>query len=1204
MRIVRINFTLFLCFFAACLFTCCSDDTTNPQDDSGLCAADAECPVGWYCDVGICRQADITCDDTHPCPGGYECRNGGCVGVPTDGGTDGDGGGGDEGEQAPVPDIEIIDPPLTGDPPAHQINFGNVLVGVTTSREVRIGNVGQVDLQILQLNFEACPGMADFSVAQEVLDSLPITVAPGENTVFDVSYTASDGLTDHCLLDIVSNDPDEALVKIDLLSEFKGNALASVQPQSLNFGDIPVMETSQPLTFTVSNQGTGNAVLTVEEIRFGILSNPDFSMIIKDSGGQDATVPAMLNNGDFLDVEVVYHPQLEEQDADEAVITTDDPINTTLRVTLTGQGVVGILDIQPSPIDVGRVRVGQHGEAVVTITNAGGAATSLAEVYLWEAGPELSLTSPDVDLANLPTNPHQINPAESVRVEVNFDPIDLGIEEASLIVENTTEQWYRVIAVTAEGYSPPAVETEPAPPALIFGNVQFDLNSGSAEKKEMIVLIRNVGQEPLLIDGINLAAMTSLEFTFEPTAIPPIGVGQETPLSVFFEPINEGGEVGGILVDTNDPDIDLDGVTGRFRIDLQATGIDPNILVTPATGHNFGEIYVGMPVERDVSIRNAGTGPLEIQAIYLTPGSSNKFTLVNLPTLPMVISNPMTEVIFQVRYLPDSLGTDSGAIQIDSSDLGNQAVILSLLGSGADCPANTIDCDGDPANGCETPCIPFGAEVCNQRDDDCDCLTDEDFDLNSDVLNCGSCGNDCTGTFDHATAGCLNGQCFLLHCDAGWDNCDAWNDNGCEVNTDTDIANCGSCDNRCSFDNASANCLGGVCVMGACDLGWADCNFSEADGCEVDLTADADNCGNCGNRCLYANGVGVCLGGFCSMDSCVAGYDDCDSNEANGCEINIDSDVNNCGFCGNVCPSGTGTPVCNGGSCEVSTCNPGLADCDANPADCETNIRDGDPNNCNGCGQVCNLPNATENCVNYACVVVSCDAGWGNCDSQDPNGCETDTTSDANNCSTCGNVCAFDHAAASCQNSVCVMGACDPGYYDVDGLTANGCECGEDTVSDVCDDGTITNLGTLNDGQVVNISGNVVPAGDEDWYTFVAPDNNTDDINTGGDDYHLHIVFTGGGGSDDLVYDLYRSPNVSAQCSGKGSPICIGDNQGFDWLYHCDQTSWPDSCGGGAPGSITCTCSNFTARYWLRVYRSPPAAMTCNPYQISINFTQ
>jgi hypothetical protein len=1228
---VRLSFTLSMCFLAVLAFPACSDDTT-PQQDSGLCAADDECTPGWYCENGTCQKADITCDDTHPCPDGYECRNGGCALVPTDGGIDGDGGdGGDGGEPEPGPDIEIIEPPA----PEHQLNFGNVMVGVTVSRQVKLANVGDADLVIMQLNFESCLGIDDFSVPPDQLASLPVTVPPGEDTVFDVSYTASDGLTDHCILDIVSNDPDEALVKIHMLSEFKGNALASVQPQSLNFGDIPVAETSQPLGFTVSNQGTGNAVLEVEEIRFGILSNPDFTMTIKDSSGQVAAVPALLNNGDFLDVEVVYHPQAEEQDSDEVVITTDDPINPTLRVSLAGNGVVGILDIDPSPVDVGRVRVGEHGETVVTITNTGGAPTALAEVYLWDAGPELFLTSPDMDLADLPNNPHQIGPAESVRVVVNFDPIDIGIEEASLIVENTTEDWYRVISVVAEGYIPAAVETDPDPPTLMFGNVQFDTNAGIAEEKSLIVTIRNVGQESLQISNIQRATMTSQEFTFDPTSIPPIGVGSEAQLSVSFEPANQGSKMGGVLVDTNDPDIDLDGVTGRFRIDVQANGIDPNIYTDPASGLNFGEIYVGMPMERDIKIRNVGTGPLEIQSIELTPGSSSSFVLLNRPGLPLVISNPMTEVVFQVRYLPESLGTDSGAIQIDNSDIGNPEIILNLLGTGSGCPPNTIDCDGDSSNGCETPCIYYGAEACNQRDDDCDCRTDEDFNLNTDVHNCGSCGNDCTGDFPHAVAGCSGGNCFLLHCDAGYDDCDNWQDNGCETHTDSDIANCGSCDNRCSYDNAEALCLGGTCVMGDCDVGWEDCNHLDTDGCEANLSTDPDNCGGCGTRCIYANGVGVCQGGFCHLQSCLPGYDNCDNDESTGCEINLNTDVNNCGSCNHVCSGGSATYICNSGQCEITQCASGTGDCDGEIFNgCETNIEDGEPDHCGACNQACSdsacpcpAPNppspscchvATYDCVNRSCVIVDCDAGWENCDLQVPNGCETDITSDVNHCGDCDQPCSATacvcpspdppspsccHVSSwSCVAASCNILSCQTNYQDLDGQILTGCECYTDTVADVCDDDIITELGPLTSGDPKELTGTLYPSGDSDWYTFTANDDNDVDVTNSYDNYNVHIAFDTGGNPDGVfVFDVYRNDekSTSATCFEKGDRLCERAETAYD------HDSGQDPCRGSGMTSYEGPpeCEDDSSRYWLRVYRSG-TLVNCSEYRINILFTQ
>ena len=56
------------------------------------------------------------------------------------------------------------------------------------------------------------------------------------------------------------------------------------------------------------------------------------------------------------------------------------------------------------------------------------------------------------------------------------------------------------------------------------------------------------------------------------------------------------------------------------------------------------------------------------------------------------------------------------------------------------------------------PCVP-GNEICNGRDDDCDGLTDEDFDFDRDPLHCGECNRAC-GEFGPGTE-CVAGGCVL-----------------------------------------------------------------------------------------------------------------------------------------------------------------------------------------------------------------------------------------------------------------------------------------------------------------------------------------------------------------------------------------------------------------------------------------------------------
>ena len=64
-------------------------------------------------------------------------------------------------------------------------------------------------------------------------------------------------------------------------------------------------------------------------------------------------------------------------------------------------------------------------------------------------------------------------------------------------------------------------------------------------------------------------------------------------------------------------------------------------------------------------------------------------------------------------------------------------------------------------------CVPAD-EVCDERDNDCDGFTDEDFDLNTNPRHCGECNNPCE--YDNAYGKCENAQCSMDRCMPGfWD---------------------------------------------------------------------------------------------------------------------------------------------------------------------------------------------------------------------------------------------------------------------------------------------------------------------------------------------------------------------------------------------------------------------------------------------------
>lgn len=188
------------------------------------------------------------------------------------------------------------------------------------------------------------------------------------------------------------------------------------------------------------------------------------------------------------------------------------------------------------------------------------------------------------------------------------------------------------------------------------------------------------------------------------------------------------------------------------------------------------------------------------------------------------------------------------------------------------------------------------------------CCNGSCVDPNSDVLNCGACSNACGHA--HAAPHCSMGVCSLT-CASGYGDCDGDPKTGCESDLKATAAHCGSCDTTCMAPNTPGACRAGICVTGQCSTGFGDCNNNLGDGCEVNLKSDMDHCGRCDTPCDVAHGSGACAAGKCLVTGCDAGFSNCNNLPKDGCEIDLVTDDQNCGACGNVCPAGH----CVRGSC-------------------------------------------------------------------------------------------------------------------------------------------------------------------------------------------------------------------------------------------------------------------------------------------------
>ncbi|MFO0560499.1 MAG: hypothetical protein U0269_20965 [Polyangiales bacterium] len=353
-----------------------------------------------------------------------------------------------------------------------------------------------------------------------------------------------------------------------------------------------------------------------------------------------------------------------------------------------------------------------------------------------------------------------------------------------------------------------------------------------------------------------------------------------------------------------------------------------------------------------------------------------------------------------------------------------------------------------PANAAPTCAAGTCGFTCNIGFENCDGMAGNGCEANirTATAHCGRCGNACP-TPANATPLCNAGVCSF-RCNTGFGDCDGNAANGCETNLNSSTTHCGMCGRTCAgAANAAATCSAGTCGF-TCNTGFGDCNANASDGCEVDTRTSVSHCGTCMNACPSVMGAApTCAASTCGF-ACSAGRANCDMMAGNGCEADTNTSLMHCGGCGMPCSRSNATASCSAGMCSLGMCNAGFGNCDGMDANgCEQ--RTNTLTHCGACGTACARAGATATCSTGTCAIAMCNAGLGNCDGMDANGCET-TTNTLTHCGACGMACARNNATATCSTGTCAIAMCSAGFGNCDGMDANGCETNTNSSNTHC----------------------------------------------------------------------------------------------------------------------------------------------------------
>jgi hypothetical protein len=386
-------------------------------------------------------------------------------------------------------------------------------------------------------------------------------------------------------LTITSNDPVTPIKVITVTGTGTAPDI-DVTPVSVDFGDQPITDGATATTsITIANQASGVGSESLE-YTIGNSNATNFQLAAGTCTLSGAGTIAVNSSCTFT---VRFDPSTTGAKSGTITITSDDPDESAVLVSLGGSGTDREIAVSPSLVAFGDhlVDAGASATQTVTIQNTGGAPLIYAA--------SVFSTQFNVAPGTCPGLSGTLAANSSCTLLVSFDPSTAGAAADSLVItSNDTDEPTTTIALTGTGTMAPPPQASIAPSTIEFGTRAISAGKSAART----VTLTNSGtlaltpaaiavSAPFAAAGASCAAGSAVQpgqsctvqVTFNPTVVGRATTnltwahdGTGSPATVTL-----GGTGCSYLLLASCPGTDR--ITGTARADVLYGGAGPDMML-------------------------------------------------------------------------------------------------------------------------------------------------------------------------------------------------------------------------------------------------------------------------------------------------------------------------------------------------------------------------------------------------------------------------------------------------------------------------------------------------------------------------------------------------------------------------------------------------------------------------------------------------